>query len=273
MNIGSGNYGFVLTNGTFTGGTGSVTMGSDSVYVYRSGLGTITNGSTVTMSGSDNIGFYIVDGGEIVNNANITGTIGNNNVGIYNVGGKIDNTGTIAVGASDLIILTDSDGVKSVDVQNSKYAVGVYGENSVITNQSLGNISIGYGSIGVVAKKGSAVNDGAITGTGDRMMGMYSEGATVTNNGTITLVGDDVIGMAGNGKGSVLINSSTGVINVSGQNAIGMYGNLKSEIINAGTIIANGPGAQGIVLSQGSTLDNTVSGTMIVNSITSGNYG
>ena len=274
MNIGNGNYGFVLTNGTFTGGTGSVTMGSDSVYVYRSGLGTITNGSTVTMNGSDNIGFYIVDGGEIINNANITGTVGNNNVGIYNVGGKIDNTGTIAVGASDLIILIDpSDGTTSIDVQNSKYAVGIYGENSIITNQTPGNISIGYGSIGIVAKEGSAVNDGVITGTGDRMMGMYSEGATITNNGTITLVGDDVIGMAGNGKGSVLINSSTGVINVSGQNAIGMYGNLKSEIINAGTIIANGPGAQGIVLAKGATLDNTVSGTMIVNSITSGNYG
>jgi hypothetical protein len=274
MNIGNGNYGFVLTNGTFTGGTGTITMGQDSVYVYRSGLGTITNGSTVTMNGSDNIGFYIVDGGEIVNNANITGTIGSNNVGIYNVGGKIDNAGAIAVGASDLVILTDpSDGTTSIDVQSSKYAVGIYGENSVITNQTAGNISIGYGSIGIVAKKGSAVNDGVITGTGDRMMGMYSEGATITNNNAITLTGDNVIGMAGNGKGSVLINSLTGTITVTGQNAIGMYGNLATEIINEGMIIANGTGAQGIVLSQGSTLNNTVTGTMIINSAPSVNYG
>jgi hypothetical protein len=272
MNIGNGNYGFVLTNGTFTGGTGTITMGQDSVYVYRSGLGTITNGSTVTMNGSDNIGFYIVDGGEIVNNANITGTIGSNNVGIYNVGGKIDNAGTIAVGASDLVILTDpSDGTTSIDVQSSKYAVGIYGENSVITNQTAGNISIGYGSIGIVAKKGSAVNDGVITGTGDRMMGMYSEGATITNNNAITLTGDNVIGMAGNGKGSVLIN--TGTITVTGQNAIGMYGNLATEIINAGKIIADGTGAQGIVLSQGSTLNNKVTGVMEINKVNTGNYG
>ncbi|MDR2879872.1 MAG: transporter, partial [Fusobacteriales bacterium] len=271
MNIGDNNYGFILTNGTFTGGTSNVTMGRDSVYVYRAGLGTITNSSTITMNGSNNIGFYTVDSGEIVNNANITGTAGNNNVGIYNTGGKIDNTGTIAVGASDLIILTDSDGVQSVDVQNSKYAVGIYGENSVINNHPSGNISIGYGSIGIVAKKGSAANDGVITGTGDRAMGMYSEGAVITNNGSITLTGNDVIGMAGNGKGSVLINSLTGIINVNGQNAIGMFGNLGAEIINDGTIIADGPGAMGIVLSQGSSLENSVSGKMIINSITSGN--
>ena len=271
MNIGNNNYGFVLTNGTFINNASNITLDNDSVFVYRSGLGAVTNGagSTVTMNGSNNIGYYIVNSGNITNDGIITGTIGSNNVGIYNTGGNIINTGTVSVGASDLQFITDVHGKISVDAANSKYAVGLYGENSTIINS--GTVNIGAGGIGITTKGGTGTNTGTIIGTGDYTRGMYTEGGTITNTGAISITGNDVMGMAGNGAGSNVINSGT--ITVTGDRAIGIFGNLGAIITNSGTITATGSEVLGIVLSQGATLNNTVNGVMIINGITSGNFG
>jgi hypothetical protein len=65
------------------------------------------------MTGSDNVGFYMAQdpdkrsgGAVMINNGNISGTAGNNNVGIYNYGGTVDNYGTVAVGNSDIEFIT-----------------------------------------------------------------------------------------------------------------------------------------------------------------------
>ena len=272
MNVGNGNYGFILTDGIFTNSAANITLGSDSVFVYRSGAGMVTNGAgtTLTMTGSDNVGYYTVNGGTVTNDGVITGIAGKNNVGIYNTGGSITNTGIVNIGDSDLVLVTNSKGEVSVDVASSKYAVGLYGENSTVANTATGSINVGAGGIGITTKGGTGTNNGTITGAGDYTRGMYTEGGTITNNGTITVTGNDVMGMAGNGAGSNVVNNGT--ITVSGDRAIGMFGNSGTVITNAGTIMATGTDTLGIVLSQGSTLNNAVSGTMIVNGITSGNY-
>ena len=274
MNIGNSNYGFVLTDGTFNNTAANVTLDNDSVFVYRSGLGAITNGvgTTVTMNGSDNIGYYIVNGGSITNDGDIIGTAGTSNVGIYNTNGSITNNGNVNIGASALAFVLDENGVPTteVDVTNSKYAVGLYGENSTVINSGTGTINIGAGGIGLTTKGGTGTNDGDIIGNGNNTRGMYTEKGTITNTGNIFITGNDVIGMAGNGAGSNVIN--TGNITVTGDRAIGIYGNIGTTITNSGIITANGTGALGIVLSQGTTLNNAVNGTMIINGITSGNY-
>ena len=281
MNIGNSNYGFVLMNSGFTNSSPNINLGTDSVFVYRSGSGSMVNspGTAVTMSGSDNIAYYTINGGSITNDGDIIGTAGKNNVAVYNTGGGITNNGMVAIGGSDIIYKKDSlgnyvydvNGNKILDAENSKYAVGLYGEDSVILNSAAGNIVVGTGSIGIATKGGSGTNNGVITGTGESTRGMYTEKGTIINNNIINITGDNVIGMAGNGAGSMVINNGT--VTVTGKNVIGLYGNLATTIVNSGTVISNGEGAQGIVLSQGSKLDNTVTGTMIINSIRTGNYG
>jgi hypothetical protein len=265
MDTGSGNYGFVLTDSAFTNNASNVNMGTDSVFLYNSGSGTVTNntGTTITMNGSDNIAYYTVNGSSVLNNGNITGTGAKNNIGIYNTGGSVINNGTISVGDSELVSTVTANGSKLVDVEKSRYAVGIYGENSAVLNDTAGNISTGAGGIGITIKGGTAENKGIITGSGNNTMGMYSEGGNAVNRGSIIITGDDSIGMAGNGAGSQIENYGT--IQVSGTNAIGIYGNAGTTVINGGTIIADGTNAQGIILAGGSKLSNLASGTIILN--------
>ena len=267
MNIGSKNYGFILTGGTFINSSGAnVTLGSDSVFVYKSGAGTVTNsaGTILTMTGSDNIGYYTVNGATVINDGTITGTAGNNNIGIYNTNGSITNSGRVSVGDSDLEYVLDATGAPTteVDIANSKYAVGLYGENSTIVNTATGNVTVGAGGIGIATKGGTGTNEGSIEGTGNNVRGMYTESGTIINKGTISLTGNDAIGMAGN-KDSHVINEAGAVITVTGDRVIGIYATSNTTVTNAGTIIVKGQGTgQGIVLSQGSTLINSSSGTI-----------
>ena len=273
LNIGNSNYGFILKGGTFTNGAGTnSSIGTDSVYMYSTEGTTVINDGTLIMSGSDNVGFYMaqdpvsgVGGAAMTNNAGgiILGTTGNNNVGIYNYGGTVDNFGTVAVGDSDIVFVA---GTTNVDVQNSKYSVGIYGENAAIVNHASGNISAGYGGYGIVAKGGTASNFGTVTTTGDYSTGMYTENGIITNEagGFINVSGDNTIGMAGKGAGSQIINHGT--INITGNDAIGMYGNLGTIITNTGTINISGLNSKIFVSSDPDDTAHSVgAGTATIN--------
>jgi hypothetical protein len=277
LNIGDKNYGFILEGGTLTNASGTnSSIGEDSVYVYSTEGTTVTNNGTLTMSGNNNVGFYMVTQNSsnkpvMINNAGgiILGTAGENNVGIYNYGGTVDNYGTVAVGASGIKFIN---GTTDVDVEASKYSVGIYGENAAIINHPGADVSAGYGGYGIVAKGGTASNQGTITTTGNYSTGMYTENGVITNetNGIINVSGDHTIGMAGKGTGSKIINHGT--INITGNDAIGMYGNLGTIITNTGTINISGLNSQIFVSSDPGNEDhNVISGTANINGVATAN--
>ena len=269
FDAGSHNYGFILTGGSFTNnaGTNSV-IGTDSVFMYSQQGTAVTNNGNLTMTGSDNVGFYLdkdsnyVGGAVITNNGTITGTAGNNNVGIYNYGGTIDNYGTVAVGGSDIVI---SKGV--VDSDKSKYAVGLYGENAAIINHSGATVTAGYGGYGIVAKGGTGSNYGTVTTNGDYSVGMYTENGTVTNEsgGVINVTGDNAIGMGGKGTNSFITNHGT--INITGNDAIGMYANPGTIITNTGTINITGNGQAFVSSDPDDPAHSVNSGSATINGV------
>ena len=272
LHIGNGNYGFILKNGSLvnTSGTNS-TVGSNSVFMYGTGAGAVNNNGAVIMTGSDNVSFYTakdsetgVSGAVITNTGIINGTAGKNNVGIYNYGGTVSNSGTISVGDSGIIFV---DGTTEVDVQKSKYSVGVYGENAVIVNHSAGIISAGRGGYGIVAKGGTANNFGMISTNGDYSTGMYTEGGIITNeNGAVIDVsGNNAIGMYGKGLGSQIINH--GIINITGENTVGMYAGADTVITNTGTINITGNGQGFVALNPDNSLHNIENGTAQINGV------
>jgi hypothetical protein len=279
LNVGNSNYGFILKGGSLTNAAGTnSSIGKDSVYMYSTEGTTVTNDGTLIMADADSVGFYMAQdpasslgGAVMTNNAGgiIVGTSGNNNVGIYNYGGTVNNFGTVAVGDSDILFIQ---GTTDVDVLASKYSVGIYGENAAIINHTGANISAGYGGYGIVAKGGTASNFGTVTTTGDYSTGMYTESGIITNEtgGIINVSGDNTIGMAGKGAGSQIINHGT--INITGNDAIGMYGNLGTVITNTGTINISGLNSQIFVSSDPDDVAHTVgTGSATINGGSTGN--
>jgi hypothetical protein len=270
LNTGNGNYGFIMKGGSLLNSAGTnATVGADSVYMYSTENASVTNDGTVLMTGSDSVGFYMAQdpasglgGAVMINNGTVSGTAGNNNVGIYNYGGVIDNYGTVAVGNSELLFMP---GTTDVDVENSKYSVGIYGENAAIINRAGAHVTAGYGGYGIVAKGGTANNFGTVSTNGDYSTGMYTENGVITNEstGTINVTGNNAIGMAGKGNNSEIINHGT--INITGNNGIGMYGNLGTIITNTGTINISGNGQLFVSSDPSNSVHDVASGTASIN--------
>ncbi|MCP1224254.1 autotransporter domain-containing protein [Sebaldella sp. S0638] len=267
--VGDHNYGFILKGGSFANNTGTnSTIGTDSVFMYSQQGTAVTNTGNLTMTGTDNVGFYLdkdsnnVGGAVMTNNGTITGIAGNNNVGIYNYGGTVDNYGTVSVGGSDLVFSKGA-----VDTDKSKYAVGIYGENAAIINHNGATVSAGYGGYGIVAKGGTGSNFGTVTTNGDYSVGMFTEGGTVTNElgGVINVTGDNAIGMAGKGANSYITNHGT--INITGNETIGMYGNAGTIITNTGIINISGNGQAFVSAEPDNTSHSVGGGTATINGV------
>ena len=257
IRIGSGSYGFIAESGSNVTNTAAQSLDDNSVFVYGNGAGNITNtaGGNINVTGSENVVFYTTGGGTLVNDGNITADAGKSNIGLYNNGGSITNTGSISVG--DTYLVYDSSG--NIDILNTRYAAGIYGESSKVENY--GTINIGNNAVGLYVKDNSitALNNGNIyAGTSSNpkngAIGIFSEGgAGILNQGNITLYGNDVIGIAGKGTSKV---TNTGVITVEGENATGIYGTLNTEIDNQGTINVSGAGSVGIIAPKGKIINN-----------------
>ena len=255
--IGNGSYGFIAETGSNVTNTASQTLNDNSVFVYGKGAGTVTNsiGANINITGSNNIAFYTTDGGIVLNDGDVAAVVGEGNVGIYNKGGSITNTGILSVGDSTLAY--DSSG--NIDVLNTKYAVGIYGESSKVENY--GDINIGNNAVGLYIKDNNitAINHGNIKAGNvvtpkNGAIGIFSEGgAGVDNYGNIDLHGKDVIGIAGKGSQKV---TNHGVITVEGQNAVGIYGTLNTVVDNQGTINVSGTDSVGIIAPNGKIINN-----------------
>ena len=255
--IGAGNYGFILNSGASFENNANMILANDEVLVYSDGGSTINNIGAINTTGANNIIVYSVNGEIVTNSGTINNSGGTGNIAIYNKGGSINNTGTL--------ILGDSDIVSKNNTFLNTYAVGLYGENSTITNS--GDINAGKGAVGIYSKtdlshSSVSTNSGNIY-LADGAVGLYAEGKNtqIINDtaGKITVAGDGSIGMAAVG-GALITNRGT--IDVTGTNAYGMYGNAGSRVENYGIINVGGTNNTAILLANSSQLINNASGTI-----------
>ena len=243
ISIGDGSYGFVFTGSTtpaFINNEPAV-LGNNSVFVYSDSALTADNNETLTMTGSDNIGYYFKNGGSFINNANITGNTGVSNIGVYAKGANIVNNADIILGDSNLAENTASNGIK----YKTGYSIGIYGEDSNITNNSGRTIQVGKEGIGIYVKGAgyTAENYGIINGAGNDSKGIVaSDYAVVKNYGTINMAGDNVTGIVGQ-NGAQIYNDYGATINVTGDNVTGIYlAGSDTKLINNGEINITGTG-------------------------------
>ena len=272
VSVGDGSYGFVFTGSTTPSfiNNQSAAIGNNSIFVFADSVLAADNSGTLTMTGSDNIGYYLKNGGSFINNADITGNAGVSNIGIYAKGAGIVNNADIILGDSNLVEHTDSSGVK----YKTGYSVGVYGENSNITNNAGKTIQVGKEGIGIYVKGAgyTADNYGIINGIGDDAKGIFAaDHSIVRNYGTINMTGDNVMGIAGQ-NGAQIYNDASGIINVTGNDVTGIYlAGDDTKLINHGQINITGTG-MGISYTPTVELSNVVDTTGTTQGYTSKQY-
>ena len=252
ITVGAKSYGFILdNNSTLTNrytstGTGNVTLGNDSVFLYSNGKAILTNNRNITSASERLIGFYIKGNstakGDFTNNATINFANTKGSIGIYAPGGKATNKGRILVGYTD-----DKDpltGKLYTDTSKIVYGIGMAADNG-----------------------GSIINDttGVIRVYGEKSIGMYGKGVgtTVTNNGTIFLDGSRA-------TATNKIQSMTGVYVDDGATFIN-NGLIRTADAYAGKNVSgkhvvneNVTGITGVAVMNGSTLINNASGKILI---------
>ena len=249
ISVGDNSFGFiVLNNGTNnynSSATSNFTMGSKSVYLYKTGANGVANtATTVRSNGISNTAFYAKDGAKITNTGNVDFSNSIGSVGAYASAGEVYNSGNITVGRSD--------------IENNYYAIGMAAQNGgrIVNNAGATiNVTGNYG-IGMFAEgAGSrAENYGTIdiSGNGELIgaYGMYlNNHAYGLNQGTIRTgrysndtQKSDSFGVAVM-NGAILENRGT--IDIDMANSYGIY--IKNGIIkNYGTINISGTGSVGI---------------------------
>ena len=231
VNVGSGNN--ITSNG------GSATLSNNGVFIYSSDkANTINNSTNISSTGSIGKNYGIYASGTVNNSGNMNLSNGVGNLGIYITnGGTGRNSGNITVGASD-----DPNGFYSIGM-----AAGYVGDS---TNP---------------ATTGTIENNGTITVTGEKGIGMYgaNNGTTVTNNNNIVLNANNTMGIYVENGAKAVNNGSirTGVSGLS--SVIGVVLGQNSILENNGTINISGTQSKGVLL-KGGTIANygniTVSG-------------
>ncbi len=250
LNISDNNFGIILNSGSNLINRNLLTLGNEGAAIYSNEGASIRNelGADIKITGSGSAGIYMTNGGSVVNAATITANTGDSNIGIYNNGGSIDNSGDIKIGSS---LITDS----ASSFANT-YAVGIYGKDIQSMNNS-GNIEIGENAVGIYAKgaKTEILNAGNITSASDGSIGIFLDRTTARNTGNITLAGNNSIGISAIESSTI---KNAGIITMNGNNSIGIYANINSRVINenTGKIYINGNDSTGVQLSGGSTLEN-----------------
>ena len=242
--VGDKSFGYALigTGSTLTTSTtGKALLGNDGIYIY-SRQNTLNVNTNITATGNNNYGIYNVGGTATVNNT-ISMENGNGNVGLYSNGGTLTHSGNIMIGGSTV----DSDG-------NLLNGIGVAADGGANVTLNTGDITLkGDNSIGVYASGNGTTltnNKNIIfdpTSPVSRMVGIYvSNGARVINNGSIsTAAGNtNVKGIVG-----VAIKDATlenhGNITINARDSYGLF--IQNSLIkNYGNITVTGASSTGI---------------------------
>ena len=216
---------------------GDITVGKDSVGIYKEGTGKVETaaGKTLTVA-EKGYGIYS-KGAEVINKMNVT--VAEDAIGAYVEGNDLTSTGTVTVGDKGVGLL-------------------VKGTGKTLT--STGNITVGSNnSVGLYAGDDANISQsGDITVADNNGIGVYSKGSgNVTTSGNIT-VGKDSIGVYKDGKGTMNIGVASQTMTI-GDKGYGLYykGNLKTDsIINSNMNMTLGKEAVGIY-AKNATINHT----------------
>ena len=236
--------------------TGNITVGSNSVGIYKNGSGEIKTalgsiGKTLTVADS---GYGVFSkGAKLINNMNVT--VGVDAIGAYVDGNDLTSTGTVTVADKGVGLL-------------------VKGTGKTLT--STGNITVGSNnSVGLYAGDNANIaQSGNITVANNNGIGVYSKGSgNVSTIGAIT-VGKDSIGVYKDGKGTMNINASSPIQTMTiAEKGYGLYykGNSRADsIINSNMNMTLGKEAVGIY-AKNTTVNHT--GDITVGETTIGSSG
>lgn len=230
---------------------GNITVGKDSVGIYKEGTGKVETaaGKTLTVA-EKGYGIYS-KGAEVINKMNVT--VAEDAIGAYVEGNDLTSTGTVTVGDKGVGLL-------------------VKGTGKTLT--STGNITVGSNnSVGLYAGDDANISQsGDITVADNNGIGVYSKGSgNVTTSGNIT-VGKDSIGVYKDGKGTMNIGVASQTMTI-GDKGYGIYykGNsVADSIINSNMNMTLGKEAVGIY-GKNTKIDHT--GNITVGETTIGSDG
>ncbi|WP_339099796.1 autotransporter-associated N-terminal domain-containing protein [Fusobacterium ulcerans] len=295
--------GVSLKGGSYTGITGDLAVGNNSIGIYGTTMnGDISQSGTTMTVGDNGVGIYGSGTGNIILSMTTTGiTLGNNNsIGVYAKGMNTDVTGNMSVGTNTSIgIVSEGTGdVKHTGAmtitgkgtgEKDTGSVGIYKLNGTgtITTTGGNNWTVGNNGYGIFVKQEAGqkatINNGVNMTLGISAVGIYSSGAnTVNNSGTITVGETDTKGDPNktqdhlNSVGIYVTNgtkvNNTGTINVEHDFSVGIYGSgVGTKITNVlGATISVDKGGVGILVQNEAVAENE--GTINLGS-TAGIYG
>lgn len=279
--IGNNSFGYVAAGQNnnivtgYSGNTGSVTLNTNSVFLYSSDkTGNIINYNHLKSAGNQNYG--LITAGKLINYGNIDFSSGTGNVGIYSYSKNVITTPQVAENLGTITVSRSTVGNIGIGMA-AGYEDGLgYVKNSgvikVTTPGSVGMYATGNGSI--------AENAGTIELSGtSRNIGMYVDnGATALNTGTITTTGTGNNGQIGiavvngtlNNQGSINIDASNGYGLVLSNAVIKNYGSMNITTGNGALPILEKKTATGLEKAMGTDgIDrikiNTANGTITLN--------
>lgn len=260
----SGGIGIYVNNGNLNG-TGTLSIGSDSVGLYAKDSTVNLSGLTLNMTGNNILGFYL-DGNMNFNgsgNINISG----NNIAVFNIlsSGIFNQNFNISSTAGSTYTIGN--------VKNSTFHYNgttnlagnggfINGKDSAIlldTGSSL--VSTGDNTIGAVleGQYNSTLPSGFTAGIdaenrgtmafGNSSAGLYgSNGTRLKNIGSISL-GDGSMGLHTKGSGSYALNDGSIIM---GSLSVGIYGQNSSNLENLSNGVITGSGRETVgIYSEG----------------------
>ena len=274
------NVGLIATKGAGASGSGSVAENKGTIESTRAekGIGIYTtfatgkNSGTITMDNKEAVGMLATIGSTLINSSKIE-LKGISSAGIYGENSNLTNStassqiivnkeasaGMYAKmsGASSVPKTSKNEGKIEIKADGAGKSAAMYslmenGTTKVMTTKNTKDIEVAQKtSAGIYVKNESAQdknnslaeNTGSIKMTGESSVGIIAEKSKVTNSGT-----------GANG------------IEISGNSSAGILATKESEVTNSGRIEGNtGTKLVGISVDETSTVTNTASGTIIMN--------
>ncbi len=274
------NVGLIATRGEGASASTSVAENKGTLESTRTekGIGIYTtfaigkNSGTITMNNKEAVGMLATIGSTLINSSKIE-LKGISSAGMYGENSDLTNSGNASnitvnkeksagmyakmSGASSVSKTSKNEGKIEIKADGTGKSAAMYslmesGTTKVMTTQNTKNIEVAQkASAGIYVKNESAQdknnslaeNTGSIKMTGESSVGIIAEKSKATNSGT-----------GANG------------IEISGNSSAGILATKESEVTNSGRIEGNtGTKLVGISVDETSTVTNTASGTIIMN--------